>query len=752
MSLALVGVALALVGNLATNLVEVQQWWWRPVVFTALGVLVAVVVLLELVRQRAEQERSQLASVEVQPRVFGALPRQAWQWQSRPYEEKAVRAALGRRRKPALVALLGARGAGKSQLAGRYARWCLNRGYDLVAWVNAESGPESELAALAAHLNLPGTAEMTPEQAAAAVCRWLEHDDRTRRLLVFDNVDDPNVLHGYIPAIGTTKVLITTNRREFATVAGVAAVEVGMFTPAEGTAFLLRATGLDPAVDGTQLGEQLGWLPLGLAQAAAFIARTRLSYAEYAELLRDQNLDEMLRQQAGADHPGVLKATQLSLAGLADADPSGDAARLLRVLSVLSPDGVSRDLLMQAEEQLDLRGAVWPAINALVEASLVTISGDVQAVSYGQNRRVVVVHRLTALVVRHEASRPPAEDQAAALDTATRLLGSITGAFPSHQVALRRGELDELTAHLEAVRGHVNDPSPLLLIQADWIGRLLEEAGDLTRALPLLEQNLESSEQVWGAEHPNTVGSRNNLAQAYASAGRLDETISMFERTVAEGERLLGDEHPNTLIARNNLAGAYELAGRFDEAISLHERTLADRVRILGAEHPHTLISRNNLAYAYVSAGRFDEAISLHERTLADRERILGVDHRSTLISRNNLADAYVSAGRLDEAISLHERTLADRERILGAEHPDTLTSWVNLARAYQRAGQLEEAIRLYEQTLTACQRLLGPAHHTTETARLNLAFARAARTLLAIAVRISASESDKLSDNHQSQ
>jgi hypothetical protein len=44
------------------------------------------------------------------------------------------------------------------------------------------------------------------------------------------------------------------NRREFTTMAGVAVVEVGMFTPGEGSAFLSRATGLDPAGDGEQLG------------------------------------------------------------------------------------------------------------------------------------------------------------------------------------------------------------------------------------------------------------------------------------------------------------------------------------------------------------------------------------------------------------------------------------------------------------------------------------------------------------------
>ena len=66
---------------------------------------------------------------------------------------------------------------------------------------------------------------------------------------------------------------------------------------------------------------------------------------------------------------------------------------------------------------------------------------------------------------------------------------------------------------------------------------------------------------------------------------------------------MLGPDHPDTLTSRNNLADAYQSAGRLDRAIPLYEQTLADRERVLGPDHPDTLASRNNLAYAYQSAG-----------------------------------------------------------------------------------------------------------------------------------------------------
>ncbi|MEV6350856.1 hypothetical protein [Actinoplanes sp. NPDC051851] len=188
-------------------------------------------------------------------------------------------------------------------------------------------------------------------------------------------------------------------------------------------------------------------------------------------LLAGQDVDDVLRRQAGSDHPGVLQAVRLSLDGLAVTDPGGDAARLLRVLSLLSPDGISRDLLARAEQHLGLTGNLWTTVGVLADALLAAVSGDRPAAGLGDECRITV-HRLTALVIRHQASLPPGDDLQTALDTTAALLDEITARFPKDQVARRRGELDELAAHLDTVlhhARHTGGPSPLLLVQATWI-------------------------------------------------------------------------------------------------------------------------------------------------------------------------------------------------------------------------------------------------------------------------------------------
>jgi hypothetical protein len=60
----------------------------------------------------------------------------------------------------------------------------------------------------------------------------------------------------------------------------------------------------------------------------------------------------------------------------------------------------------------------------------------------------------------------------------------------------------------------------------------------------------------------------------------------------ADGERLLGADHPDTLLFRNNLAMACQAAGETRRVLPLLERAAADGERLLGADHPNTLSFR----------------------------------------------------------------------------------------------------------------------------------------------------------------
>ncbi|MFI6761929.1 tetratricopeptide repeat protein [Micromonospora sp. NPDC050417] len=644
--------------------------------------------------------------------VFGAIPAPARHFQQRPILYARVKQALAAGN--GTVALVGVNGAGASQLAAAYARECVETGYASVAWVDATSGFMTGPTHFSTRLELFDDDLKPRKQAQYAWSAMLAHFN-TKRLVVFDNVENPTRVGELLPRFDAVEVIITGAGQEVATMHDVTAIVVPPYTAAEGRAFLAEAASLrdDPAVD--ELGDRLDWLPLGLAQAATHIAQHGSSCGEYLIALDSHVLD-------GAPlHSGVHKAVALSLAGLRHEDPTGLAERLLTVLSVMSIDGVRQALVTGEAAQAALQtdaASMATALRLLSDALLLTTKA--RSDGSGADIAVLAVHRITAQVVRSQADRSSSVTLTDGVAAAVRML--------SHYIDTAVEDDDsksghhELVTHITALGEHSPEWTAEFLTLYAWAGESLHDAGDLHRAVPMLQTTYDERERILGRHHPDTRTSRFDLAGVYRSAGRFDEAVGIYQAIVDERHRELGPEHIDTREARYSLAQTYEAAGRLSKAISIYEAIVAARERELGAGHPGTGAVRTMLAHAYAAAGRHDEAITLHRAIVEERERDLGHEHPETLTSRSNLASAYESAGLTAEAIRLFRAIVADNTRLLGRDHLSTLTSRNNLAQAYESAGWRFQAIATYQATAGAMERVLGPGHHSTLTVRSNLA------------------------------
>ncbi|MFB7112307.1 FxSxx-COOH system tetratricopeptide repeat protein [Streptomyces sp. NPDC056291] len=648
-------------------------------------------------------------------------------------------------------AIHGLGGIGKSTLALHYAH-TYRRTYTLVWWINAAGTEQivTSLATLATRLCPQWAATTGVQERAAWAILWLQWHPGW--LLVFDNVEDPGDLRHCLGTLPDGHHLATSR-----TATGWHAIAPTMplgLLDADPAVTLLCTLALGPKhaptpqqrQDAVALAAELGYLPLALEQAGAYLFETGTSLADYRDML-----GQVMDTAAGGIDPErtIARIWHHTLTAIERRNPQ--AVTLLNAMAWLAPDNIPRALLAPLCPDPRTLGEVLGALHAY------------NMISYSADRQSINVHRLVQAVLRHRPAtgsdgyspgRQDAEHliQQAAPDEETntpwweRLLPHVVAVAESapphspatremadanyaaaqylyrqgrdaHTIPLRRAVL----AQREQLLGNTH---PDTLISRNNLATAYQEAGDLDRAIPLFEAALAQREQLLGNTHPDTLISRNNLATAYQEAGDLDRAIPLFEATLAQCEQLLGDTHPDTPISRHNLARAYQSAGNLERAIPLFEATLAQHEQILRDTHPHTLISRNSLASAYQEAGDLDRALPLFEATLAQREQLLGDTHPDTLVSRNNLATAYQGAGDLDRAIPLFEATLAQHEQILGDTHPETLVSRNNLATAYQGAGDLDRAIPLLEATLAQHEQILGDTHPHTLSSRSNLATA----------------------------
>ena len=418
------------------------------------------------------------------------------------------------------------------------------------------------------------------------------------------------------------------------------------------------------------LAAELGYLPLALEQAAAYIERTAISPADYLDRLRRYPA-RMFAASAAADVAGesdrertIARIWQLSLQAITRQQTL--AGEILRTLAWLAPDPIPRDLVYGLHDD---PLTADDALALLAAYSMINLTSQ-----------SVTIHRLVQAVARAPPPAPPHRAPHAiprARDRAERLLLESLPESPLFNVP-SWPRWRELLPHVLALADHVSPDQDT----PDTAAILLAASG---------------------------------FAQG---DGHYEQAIAAASRAVDDYQRMQGPDALDTLTARSFLASAYRAAGDMATAGILHQRNLADCERVLGADHPDTLVARANLAYLYAWQGQSALALELHQRNLADYERVHGPDHPHTINARANLASCYRDLGDLPRAIELHQQSVTDYARVFGADNAETITARSNLAYAYQRAGDLPRAIELHRQVLADRERLYGQDHHYTEIAR----------------------------------
>lgn len=318
---------------------------------------------------------------------------------------QALQAALAAGTTVTVQAVQGMGGVGKTQLATQFAHDHA-ADYDLVYWLAAEepAALPDQFTALAADLGLEPVAD--PDGLQAQVHRHLR--EVPSWLLIFDNADDREGIAPWIPAVpmlaGTRgHVIVTTRRGGFDELGAV--LDLDVVSPEEALALLrTRVPGLPDDV-GTDLAEELGFLPLALDQAAAYMRRAKKPAWDYLRLLRSRAADLFRQGRAAGRHDTMATLWDISLEHVTGENQP--AARLLDLCAYLAPEQIPLDLFTGHVDLLPapLAAAVADEL-AFDEAIAILVDNSLLK----RTETGLQIHRVLqgALRARHQNQPPPA--------------------------------------------------------------------------------------------------------------------------------------------------------------------------------------------------------------------------------------------------------------------------------------------------------------------------------------------------------
>lgn len=587
-----------------------------------------------------------------------------------------VRETLQSGDRAVVQALRGMGGVGKTQVAIEYAH-LFGDVYDLVWWVNAESAGliGEQFASLGSDLGCADPAAPLEEVRRAVLSALRE---RGNWLLVFDNAARVEDIAEWLPG-ETGHVLITSRAHGWDEIA--VSVEVGVLDRPESVAMLRRRLNRLSLEDADQVAEVTGDLPLAMAQAAGYMARTGMPAAEYVGLLKDRAAG-VLAEGRPASYPRSLAAViELALGQLQEQD--GAAAGIAAVCAFLAPAPVPAGWFAKAAPNLPIPLAV-AAADSLTWRRVLAALGDSALARVDQGG--LEMHRLTQAVIRDRLS---AQKAAAVTAQAAAILAA------NHPGDTRDpatwASWARLLSHLLALQpADSTDPElRSLAVDAIWY---LSRRGDAGGAYTLAWQLHRSWQDQFGPHDPHVLLASGALAESLRGLKRYPEARELNEANFKLLRAALGPDHPETLASAHDLAVDLRRIGNLEASRELDEDTLARRRKSLGTDHPDSLTSAGNLAITLRELGELLEARKLQEDTLVRRRRVLGDDHPSTLASATNLANDLYSLGELEAARELEEDTLARKRRVLGEEHPDTLVSANNLLATLRMLGQSAES------------------------------------------------------------
>lgn len=544
------------------------------------------------------------------------------------------------------------------------------------------------------------------QQAVEFFKSWLQNNSNW--LLVFDNVDDLNVVSPYWPMhFGRGGSIIVTSRDP-----GVASrtgpltgsVEVACLSEQESSDMLWSQLD-DPDASEKHLALEIarrsGGLPLAINHMASYIAQHVDTLEEFIDIY-DHNESLVVE-----DHPTGANFTyehDLATAWLMSMTSlQYEALQLLDLLSLLDPDEIPIDLVKHFQAP---KGTILPAIGdratQLKAVNALTRSSSVKKAKGKHSKPLLSVHRF----VQSSARRQWAVDPERRREAFTSALFCLNAVYPRQE----RGQLivefypqyAQYTSHLLSLTKYYNEdkekfqPDSRMAELLAHCGWYLFERGQGDGALPVL-RTAEDMQRLVSQDSQNLGLIYNNLGAILMLKREEQEALRYTLKAITQRESSIAREDPEIQqlgISYMNYANDIQLLEKSDrqESIKYFNKALEISNTCPGSTPESRELVLSNTAYAYYRWGLLDKALEYVEQAIAlhPLSRRMTTFMLYTLYYYGNIQWAM---GKRTEAFQTHRSSLENRKELQGNGHFITGVSLFKTGSLAYTLGLEEEAI-----------------------------------------------------------
>jgi serine/threonine protein kinase len=254
------------------------------------------------------------------------------------------------------------------------------------------------------------------------------------------------------------------------------------------------------------------------------------------------------------------------------------------------------------------------------------------------------------------------------------------------------------------------------------LGRVLIARGKFAEAEPLVRDALALRRRQLPPMHKDIASSLlHGLGRLMSEQGKFAEAAENYREALAIHRKLYGAEHPSTAASMNNLAVMLHELGDYQGAEALSREALQLRRKLLGAEHPDVSGNMVNLASLLQDRGKYAEAEQLYREALQLRRKLFGENSVRLAATMSNLATLLDTKGDYEAGEAMQRQALAIQREQLGEDHRQVGASLNNLATMLYRKGWYSEAEKLQRQAIAIYQKSLKPEHWMIHRSRSHL-------------------------------